>query len=226
MKITPEQAALKAWSARECQNLMNKYEWLLGHSQFEAVMNLFATNRDDVRVELPFGKWVGKASLERCFLNLHKFMQCDEDGKPKPGTYLFNYNVNPIIEVADDLKTAKGLFPAPGDAMLQGPDGKFKTNCGIALRTADFIYNEEEDRWTIWHYVVTGITSHPFGVAPTDNTVNVHTSKARPYIFTEDRHPDAEPDHEWMYSTDRLIEYADYNRTPEPYATWDETFSY
>ncbi len=226
MKITPEQAALKAWSARECENLMNKYEWLLSHSQFEAVMRLFATHLDDVRVELPFGKWVGKASLERCFLNLHRFMQCDETGQQKVGTYIFNYNVNPIVEVADDLKTAKGLFPAPGDSMLCGDDGKFKTGCGIALRTADFIYNEEEDRWQFWHYVVTGITSHPFGVAPTDNTLNVQTSAARPYIFTDDRRPDSEPTNEWMYATDRRLEYKDFNRAPEPYATWSETFSY
>ena len=43
MNISYEKAALKAYAAREIENVMNRYEYMMSHDQFQYVYdNLFA----------------------------------------------------------------------------------------------------------------------------------------------------------------------------------------
>lgn len=103
-------AALKAQARADVENVMNKYEYMMSHDQFQYVHdNLFTHKHEDVRFELPFGKWVGPASLKRGVVGFHSQLCLDADGQPRPGVLFFNSNTQAIVEIADDLKTAKGL---------------------------------------------------------------------------------------------------------------------
>nr|WP_277349467.1 MarR family winged helix-turn-helix transcriptional regulator [Streptomyces sp. S3(2020)] len=218
-----ESAALKAFAAREVENVMNKYEYMMSHDQFAyAYENLFATKAADVRVELPFGRWEGPESVRRCIVGYHSYLCLDNEGRPRPGVLFYNANTQPIIEIADDLKSAKGLWICPGFSAKDQPDGTFTAGAGTAVRACDFLYDEEEGRWKMWHYVVIGLTSHPYDVSFVDNKVNVQSSAAR--LFPEGTEPDGEPGHSWMYSTETRMEY--FPLLPEPYRTFTETHSY
>lgn len=218
-----ELQALKAFAAREVENVMNKYEYMMSHDQFTYVYdNLFATDLPDVRVELPFGRWEGPESVRRCIVGYHSFLCLDDEGRPRPGVLFYNANTQPIIEVADDLKTAKGLWICPGYSAKDQPDGTFTAGAGTAVRACDFVFDEQQGRWRMWHYIVIGLTSHPYDVSFVDNRTNVQSSAAR--VFPEGTEPDGEPQHSWMYSTEARVEYSPL--IPEPYRTFAETHSY
>lgn len=221
---TVAHVALKAKARGDIENVMNKYEYMMSHDQFQYVYdNLFTHSHEDVRFELPFGKWVGLESLKRGIIGFHSQLCLDDQGHPRPGVFFYNANTQAIVEVADDLKTAKGLWICPGFGVpdIQNPDGtvSLRVGQGTAKRAADFVFDEREKRWKIWHYLVTGMTSHRymdfFGVASQSQTDRK---------FGPDTRPDGPPDFFWMYSKDARVEY--FPHIPEPYETWAETFSY
>lgn len=224
--ITAETAAhlaLKSHAAREVENVMNRYEYMMSHDQFQYVYdNLFANSQPDVRVELPFGSWTGAESVRRCIVGYHSWLCLDDEGKPRPGVLFYNANTQPIIEVADDLKTAKGLWICPGFNAKDMPDGSHTAGAGTAKRAADFIYDEEDGRWKLWHYIVTGLTSHPYDVSFVDNEVDNQSINSR--VFPEGTEPDGPPAFFWMYSKEARMVY--YPEIPEPFSTFSETFSY
>lgn len=219
--ITAERAALKAYAAWQVDNTMNRYEYLMSHDQFDLALDLFS-DAPDVRVELPFGRWDGPASVRRCIVGYHSFLCLDDEGQPRPGVLFYNANTQPIIEVADDLRTAKGLWICPGYSARDLEDGSFRAGAGTAVRSCDFLFDDESGTWKMWHYVVTGMTSHPYDVSFVDNNVNVQVSGARE--FPPGTEPDGEPTYSWMYSTTERVEFRPL--PPVPYATFDETHSY
>ena len=105
-----EKIVLKTQAVQEVEKLMNKYEFLLSHARLEEIMDLFALKMDDVRMEISFGKWVGPQGIERCVMGLHGKLFRGADGLPAVGCFHLNANTTAIIEVADDLKTAKGMW--------------------------------------------------------------------------------------------------------------------
>lgn len=217
-----EREVFKLKAAREVENVMNKYEYMLSHCQLEYALNLFALDQQDVRMELPFGMWKGPEGLRRCILNFHGSLYLGADGKPRPGAMYYNANAQSIIEVADDLKTAKGLWIAPGESADQGPDGEWFENVGTAVRACDFLYNEHEKKWKMWHYRVSGWTNNSFYKACVDDTSEPQSAENIP--FTEETKPDGPTSYFWQYSRDRAVNYYPY--IPEPYTTFSETFSY
>ena len=87
----------------------------MSHDQFPYVSEkLFTHKHDNVRFELPFGRWVGLASIKHGIVGFHSKLRLDSHGRPRPGVFFYNANTQPIVEVADDLKTAKGLWMCSG----------------------------------------------------------------------------------------------------------------
>ena len=220
MDIEREVGKLRA--AREVVNVFNKYEYLLSHCQLESVLELFALKQPDVFMELPMGRWEGPEAVRRCIINFHGSLYLDENGNPRPGAMYYNVNAQDIIEVADDLKTAKGLWVAPGESADCGPDGKWWENVGTAVRACDFIYDESDGRWKMWHYRVSGWTNNSFDLSCVDDPVQAQAYDMIPW--TDDIRPTSRPHYWWQYSKDRAVVYNP--RVPEPYSTFNETFSY
>ena len=223
MNISYEKAALKAYAAREIENVMNRYEYMMSHDQFQYVYdNLFALDKEDVFFDVPFGRWNGRESLKRVIIGYHSSLCCDAEGNPRPGVIFYNANTQAIIEVADDLKTAKGLWVCPGYSAKDLPDGSYDCGAGTAVRACDFIYDEKDGRWKMWHYAVSGLTSHPYSVPFTEFHGDKQSAAVR--VFPEGIEPDEGPHYFWMYDTSRPVNY--YPFIPEPYETWDDSLSY
>ena len=217
----------KLWARAECENCMNRYEYNLSHCLLEKAADEFTTKMDDVRCELSFGKWVGPEGIKRCFLGMHAKLFLGPDGLPATGCFHLNNNTTEILEVADDLKTAKGLWVCPGTYNNPDPDSPWGSSSqeGACLRAADFIFEEDTGKWKIWHYVVTGLMCYRFGEEPGQTTA-VQDESQWEQFFDESSKPDSKPDHFWTYTGKARIENANYNRCPEPYRTFSETFSY
>jgi hypothetical protein len=143
------------------------------------------------------------------------------------GTFLFHFLTTPIIEIAGDGKTAKGMWYSPG-IMIGAQNGTDHQPGGIFFFEkygVDFI--KEDGQWKIWHiqmfYDYTGPLEHGLAVVPVKekNPVKEAGEKASqdPRMKQDKGNPN--PYQEW--SPTRIPVMVP---TPAPYYTFSETFSY
>jgi len=95
---------------REIENLMAKYAYLHTAGMHEETAALFAQKTPGVRVEIsPIGRWNGPEGIYKVMVKFHKFI-----GVGKPGHLCVHPQTTPLIQVAGDGKTAKGVWMSPG----------------------------------------------------------------------------------------------------------------
>ena len=128
-----EQKIQQALDYQEVANVMNRYEWYLPAGQYDELVELFAKKTPGVRAEIgSWGLYEGTAGVKRLFGKggLHEYLQ-GKTGALKPGVLFSQTNTTPVIEIAGDGKTAKGVWYCPGHGT--GPGG-----AGAALGDACF----------------------------------------------------------------------------------------
>jgi hypothetical protein len=150
----------------------------------------------------------------------------DSDASLAAGEFLIHTLTTPIIEIAGDGKTAKGMWYSPGIG-LGATDGKEGKPGGIFFYEkygVDFI--KEDGQWKIWHiqmfYDYTGTLEH--GVADVPVKLNVKKEAGEmqavdPRMKQDKTNPN--PYQEW--SPTRIPVMVP---TPAPYYMFSETFSY
>lgn len=217
-----ENARVRA--ARECENIMNRYSYKLLFGQVEECLDLFALKTPGVRVSIgPFGIWEGSESVKRCYLEFHPFLTYGKIGGSvrSPGMLMADSNGEAIVEVAGDGKTAKGLWIVVGADTAGKAEGKLRGYWCWSKRAADFI-KEDDGKWKIWHYGVYGIFHTPYVKDWVESEPD--PMGGLPPHVPKEYGPDKPPTYWWNYSIDKSIEYIP--RAPEPYYTWEDTFSY
>ena len=138
-------------AAQACQNIMSKYQYLHSAYMNKEIVKLFA-DRDDIIIDMPFGRWNGPDAAKRCFGVLF-----EEELTPRDlrGEFVEHTLTTPIIEVAGDAQTAKAVWNSPGHEAhkffwLEGaPRIAFWYWCKYSV---DFI--KTDDGWRIWHLAV------------------------------------------------------------------------
>jgi hypothetical protein len=119
-----------------------KYEDIHTPTTEHLSYQLFALKQPDVSVEIAmWGKNVGAENIKRTW---------HERENPEPGGMFEHQLTTPVIQVAKDGKTAKGLWFSPGHETVRGEDGKLVANWCYGKFAADFI--KEDGEWKIWHY--------------------------------------------------------------------------
>jgi len=219
----------KDLAERQIEKTINRYEGLLSAGLVEAAFELFAVSQPDVQADVGFGFYYGPESVKRLFVGLHGWLELNDQGKLRNGALYIVPNTTGIVEVADDLKTAKGHWLCPTISTPGSPEKGFSAMPGYAHRVADFIY--ENGQWKIWHYFVYGILYYPEGKAWTDPAVyEAETGKPQDLSWIPEQfQPDAPSDtaagigKEAVWRPDRPPTTV---RLPEPYRTFSETFSY
>jgi hypothetical protein len=117
----------------------------------------------------------------------------------------------PVIEVAGDGKTAKGVWIATGTRTEARP-GQKPEGCWAWLKYgADFV--KEDGIWKFWHFQTYGIYFTPYDKCWTEK--NEHVRVNTPDNLKQDR----PPTHKWMYSITGVSENVP--RPPDPFETWD-----
>jgi hypothetical protein len=211
-------------AARLCANTMNRYEVYLAQAQLREALALFDLTRSDVQADVGFGFYYGPESIKRLFLGLHGFLEGDAaNGTQKNGALYAATNTTEIVEVAEDLKTAKGAWlcntiSTPGDEK-----SGYKAKTGYCRRVADFV--NVNGQWKLWHYFVYGMASAPVGKSWIDP--DVYTANQVANVFPKEFAPDAPrargigTDGAWL--PNRPVTAI---KVPVPYRTFSETFTY
>lgn len=147
-ELAQELAALRRDVARlkavqDIQNLMGTYTVNHMPKTMHDHVELFAMERDDVRVEIgDRGVLVGPDALRRLFGQQFK-MELE-------GNLLIHYLATPMIEVAGDGETARGVWRSPGIEAVRPPGGgKPMPLWSFGSYACDFI--RIGGRWKIWH---------------------------------------------------------------------------
>ena len=126
----------------EIENLMSTYEYLHTANMHKEVGQLFA-RRPDTRVYFgELGYWEGPDAPDRAWSILERMGDTT-------GMMALHATTTPVIVVADDCQTAKGVWVGLG-FVAQARTGTPMCNWELDRYGIDFI--KEDGVWKIWHH--------------------------------------------------------------------------
>lgn len=240
--------AERAYEMLEVQNTYSK------HAYYHAYPQLYCQELEDIFVSEdgpyaetatwtnPQGIQQGMALIKKNYCtnnmeslkgNLEKISKIYPEIKNVPenlgagSAYTIHTQTTPIIEVAGDGKTAKGLWYSPGIATAAVfKDGKVETggNWFMEKYAVDFV--KEDGEWKIWHigmyYDPTPPTWGSQGDMAEAAQSDDDKEKSPAAGGLEMTRPNPNPYEAWTPKSVLKLE----PRFPEPYYTFSETFSY
>ena len=140
------------------QNLMGRYTYYQFADKQLETASLYALKTSGVKVQLPSGQpSVGGAAVKAFYENSAK-------GEKADGMFHLHPMQTPVVEVAGDGKTAKGVFLSLGAGAHSGDDQGAWTWVRYGV---DFI--KEDGEWKIWHLHAYPIFSTSFYKSWTDS---------------------------------------------------------
>lgn len=203
----------------EIQNLMGRYIYLHELNRDpEFPDTMYARKTPGVSAEVATGGCYVGEGIRKMFAPMPGMAP----GGHKGG--LFTHPLTtPVIEVAGDSKTAKGVWISPGyETGGQDPKTKKPIACFVYTKYGvDFV--KEDSVWKVWHYHVYRVFMTPWNVPFTDEWEKNVREKMMGK-FGGERKPDIPTTADNPYSVDTARELLP--APPEPYETFSETFSY
>jgi hypothetical protein len=209
----------RAQAVIACQNLMDKYQIYHMRGMRTEETQLFALETPGGAVEMLWGIYDGPEGILR-------WKRSEGYGKPRAkGMLPLHCMVTPIIEIASDGQTAKGLWLMQGTETGKFPDEKEAKAFWAAGQFAmDFI--KEDGEWKIWRYNTTGQVLSPFEKGwhiENKTTAQVKEDGIRALEDEGDHRPDRPASHPFMSNRGEFIE--DIPPVPLPYETWDDSLA-
>ena len=130
-------------SYHEIQNIMGRLTAALNFQRKDEILSYFALDHDDVSIEYADeGLFVGRKAIEALLDDL--VIKDNEKG------YMLDMQLTtPMIEIADDVKTAKGLWWTPGIGSNPQDNNDPQALWYWGMLGVDFIY--ENNTWKVWH---------------------------------------------------------------------------
>jgi len=201
----------------ECQKLMSKYVIRLMSGDLTGCADLWA-QRDDSRVEMSWGVYDGYDGVRACYDKYHK-----ENLGDMVGILPVHALTTPVIEVAQDGKTARAVWISPGFESHPDEENPGKAGCNWAWMKygTDFIC--EDGVWYIWHMTTYGLFMTDYYKSWGDTTADGAERNALGLL--EELSPEAQPSRlpyhkDWNYAVDRAPDPDPV--PPEKYGSWDE----
>lgn len=209
--LTPELQVLRTADEIAIKNIMGRFSYLLFAREYEKLADLFAVKTEGVRAQIAnWGIYKGPESVRKLFVDV---LGGVVDGGV--GCFYCDPINTPAVEVAGDGKTAKGLWLFTGAETVREDDGH-QGYWSWGRYAVDFV--KEDGRWKIWHFTLVGLFRTKFGVSWVD-APDIYKPE-----LPDNLKPDEEGGYHWYYRTD--VETENKPAPPEPYWTFDETFSY
>lgn len=225
---------------QDITTLMSRHAWYYSAGQHQRELDeLFATEMPDVSFGTNAGYWVGYTSIKRSYVDwFHKQAAKDlaalsrrhPEIKNTPenllaGTSMIHTITTPLIVVAEDGNTAKGLFYSPGQ-VTQTPLGQPTAGWMWERYAIDFI--KLKGRWLIWHFNVFTDFSVPPGGDWTKDTMaaNIVRQPGEVLPWEDPEAPKFDIEVETYKSYGIGVVRGEKPRIPVPYRTFSETFSY
>jgi len=139
------------------------------------------------------------------------------------GSWGFNDPTNPVIEIAGDGKTAKGIWNSNGPSLSTSVvDGKLSVHGTWFWRTYAVDFVKEDGKWKIWHMNIVYDISSPLDAEYGMDYTKYKASTGGGSSYLTMNKPNPNPYQPW--SPLRIPQ--NQPRIPEPYYTFSETFSY
>lgn len=203
-----ENKVLKSEAYSRIQNVMGSYAFMLTAAKYDEICELFTKKEADVRVEMNWGVYEGYEGIIRCYGKYHK------NEIAGPGIMAVHALSTPVIEIADDLATAKAVWISPGHITggMFSREKSIKAHWAWMRYGCDFI--NEEGVWKIWHLHVFGMLMTPYDKSWVE-VGDAHDMEPLPPEYA----PDRGPTYSWAYSATGLTEYVP--APPRPYSTFD-----
>jgi len=242
MKVTsmsPEQV-MDQWEAlREVKNLMGKYVNCLLLNRVQDIWSLFwSKTKKDVSLGLNNGCYVGKSDIQGYYGALYdgnmqkaKLLQkslpqqlgsLSDEELYGVGPFHVHPLGSPVIEVAADNQTAKGIWHCMGayaDVGTEGPSSSWLWG----YYAADFV--KEQEGWRIWHLLYLRDVDHTCGESWADpEKPPEELPEFAELADLQLPKPTLEKTLWTLYSPRRP--FTPSPRIPEPYDTFENTFSY
>lgn len=224
----------------DLMNLMGRYQYLHTGGQMSVIgRELFAYDQPDSRCEYgPLGVFGPEKSL--AFFDAMSELFTAGQGQCHPGLLEIHQITTPVLEVAGDNQTAKGLWMSTGAILMLHDDGaeeghSFTWDTG--KYAVDFLHTEQG--WKIWHLHVCDMWRTSFDEDPVAHagTLDRGTTQAmidewnaRAAAGEEVRPhgmpviPDGPTTFHYSYAADSIAPQEP--KAPVPYRTFSETFAY
>lgn len=210
MELSLEQRIARVEAVQAIENVMGRYSYWHTANMHRECLELFALKTPGVRAEMMWGVYEGPESLDRLYPGFHVWTDGDAKGKMH-----MHALTTSVIEVADDLQTARATWISPGHETMSFIDGAAEPEAAWAWCKYGCDFIVQDGVWKIWHLHVYGIFMsdyhHSWVEVPND-----HPAPPMPDAYLPDRPPTTH----WQYATDRV--YINEPAPPEPYETFDE----
>jgi hypothetical protein len=159
-----QKTAIKGADYAEINNLMSLHSWY--HA---ALRNDIECEEIWVSPDGEFGKTAIWAQTSGYWMGMDKikakYGAKDSKGNmPDPkGGFVWHTITTPVVEIAEDRKTAKGIWYTPGIVGSYSADGKNNSQWMWEKYGVDFV--RENGKWKVWHMKVYTDFSSPIGEA-------------------------------------------------------------
>lgn len=219
---TDEEAALlrrlerleDAWAI---ENLMSRHEYLhAANRNAEEFESCFAHSMPDLSFEPEdWGVWEGPEAVRACYV--------DGAPPPAPGMLTEHATTTPLVEIAEDGHTAKGVWISPGHETFAAPGAPTLPFWSWGRYGIDFV--KIDGQWKFWHFHIYTTFRTPYSINWVDNSVGPRAiafaegetppgmpAPTRPVTANAPYHPDRAP---------RLLP-----EPPRPFASFDHVRSF
>ena len=198
-KFTDEEQILRIWDVEDVKSLMNKRVFLQTADLREEELRTMWVQEPEHQKTASYGSnwgyYVGMDEIRKYYVDSHAAAL--EEQKKTNGAAevnMGNMYAHPLttglVELAEDGKTAKGLWYSIGNEAMAQADGTAHVQWMLGKVAADFV--REEDGWKIWHIVISTDVDcqagHDYGEYPVyedwsaDSTNQVRREFGRPTV--------------------------------------------
>jgi hypothetical protein len=221
-KMQHEIDRLKAYV--DVQNLMGRYVYWHTSGRNDKKGQFLATKTEGARVEYNnSGVYEGTEGLRRFLVGVHGGGKLEKH----PGQLTVHPLTTPVVEVAGDCKTARGIWISPGFETHKINNETFKNKWTAFMiweeYAADFV--KEDGVWKWWRIHLNRVFVHPYDKSWVDVDVNefYKSMGIGPQMLPKDLQPDRPTTFFKMYSKEDTNSWTEGTiPPPEPYETFEE----
>ena len=201
-------AALRAADVADINNLMSLHSWYHAAMQNDVELEKIWSKRPDVI-------WAQQTGYFKGMDSIRKYYGQKATPEVTEGGFVWHTITSPVVVVADDRQTAKGVWYTPGVGGKLNKDGSGNAGWMWEKYGVDFV--REEGQWKIWHMRVYTDFSVPVG-----GRMGEGGGMGAPPPQPSWDHTYQHPYEAWAPGVSpKLVP-----RPPEPYRTFSETWSY
>ena len=233
---TERELIQRVWDIEDVMSLMNRRVYYVAQGLRRQELNDLWVRESDHRKTASFGRnygyYLGMDEIVRYYVVEHEEQRqaiLDEYCAAYPDIENIPANLNigfttlgptstPVVEIAQDRATARGIWYSIAQETTGRPGGKSQAIWRGEKVAADFV--REGDEWKIWHLVITTDYTNPAGVrhedepfsyAPGTDPLQVEFGRPTMPVLTHDNR------YHWS---------DDYPYVPDPYETFTPSQSY